>query len=196
LSSTPRQQLESWVGSLDIKADRVLDVGGSQKPAKGRTASWDVEEYLISDIEVPHDNSSKPDIVFDLGERSLDKECMNYFDTIFCLEVSEYVKDPVAMMNNLNWRLNNGGKLYISFNFSYPVHNPPGLDYFRYTRFGVKQLLENNGFNIDKLIPRTCDMNTGYPQWMEFISKQGMKYSKELGDINRETGYLVEATKL
>ena len=231
MSSKPRQALESWIKSLKIKADRVLDVGGAQKPVKGRTGEWDVKEYLISDIEFPHDNSPKPDIVFDLskfkynwriighngialdepgcgGDHPEDVEietvpdidnsfkyCEN-FDVVFCLEVMEYVSDPVQAIKNLNRLLKQGGKLYISFNFSYPTHNPPGLDYFRYTRFGVIKLLEDNGFKIDKLTPRTCEMNTGYPELMQFYSKQGMKYTKDIKGIHEETGHLCECHKL
>jgi len=209
MSSKPRQALESWIKSLKIKADRVLDVGGAQKPVKGRTGEWDVKEYLISDIEFPHDNSPKPDIVFDLSNYYVenlfdnnftpskdDMKLFKKFDTVFCLEVMEYVSDPVQAIKNLNRLLKQGGKLYISFNFSYPTHNPPGLDYFRYTRFGVIKLLEDNGFKIDKLTPRTCEMNTGYPELMQFYSKQGMKYTKDIKGIHEETGHLVEAHKI
>ena len=200
MSSLPRQALESWVKSLKIKADKVLDVGGAQKPVKGRTGEWNVREYLISDIEEPHDNSPEPDWMFDLSKSvPIIREFQNYtdyFDAIFCLEVMEYVSDPVQAIKNLNELTKKGGKLYISFNFSYATHNPPGLDYFRYTRFGVEQLLENNGFKILSLIPRTCEMNTGYPELMQFYSKQGMKYTKDCGNVHSETGHLVVAEKI
>ena len=40
------QQLEDWIKTLDVSGS-VLDIGGSQNPIKGRTKSWDVNEYKI-----------------------------------------------------------------------------------------------------------------------------------------------------
>lgn len=66
MASYFRIQTEAWLKTLDIKADRVLDVGGSQKPIKGRTKSWEVKDYKILDLEVPHICEQKPDIIGDI----------------------------------------------------------------------------------------------------------------------------------
>jgi len=44
-----RNQLEEYLKTLDIKADRVLDVGGASNPVKSRVSSWNVKEYKIVD---------------------------------------------------------------------------------------------------------------------------------------------------
>jgi len=64
--STVRIQLENWLKTIDVKADRVLDAGGSEKSIKGRTKSFDVKELLILDLKEPH-QGVKPDIVCDLN---------------------------------------------------------------------------------------------------------------------------------
>ena len=195
--SVPRQQLESWVGTLSIKADRVLDVGGSQKPVNKRVREWEVKEYIIADLETPHDNSPKPDVIVNIGGEMTEEFRKNIIrsNVLFCLEVMEYVFDPVKALKNMNALLEEDGLLYISFNFNYPVHNPIGLDYLRYTRFGVEKLLKETGFEILQLEPRVCSMKDGYPELMSFYSKQGMKYAKDY-PYHSDTGYLVKAKKI
>jgi SAM-dependent methyltransferase len=69
MSSYTRQQLESWLKTIDV-SDKVIDIGGSQNPIKGRTKSWNVEEYKILDLETPHECKQKPDIIYDLNDNS------------------------------------------------------------------------------------------------------------------------------
>jgi SAM-dependent methyltransferase len=164
-----RVQTEAWLKSIDVKADRVLDVGGAQNPIKGRTKSWEVKEYKILDLEKPHECNIKPDIIADIESYTLfndiqfgsaekdnfRKDCQtdyesyeNYFDFIFCIEVSEYWLNPTEAIQNLFRLLNFNGILYITFPFVYGCHNPHGLDYLRYTPFGVEKLLKEAGFEI------------------------------------------------
>lgn len=71
MSSSYRLELDRWLADLEVKADVVFDIGGSQLPLKGRTKSWDVKEYKILDLAEPHKDSPKPDVIFNL-ERSND----------------------------------------------------------------------------------------------------------------------------
>lgn len=66
MSSYFRQKLESYLKTLDVKADRVLDVGGSQLSIKGRTKSFQVKELLTLDLAEPHEGK-KPDIIADMN---------------------------------------------------------------------------------------------------------------------------------
>jgi hypothetical protein len=45
-----RDQLENYLKTIDVKAETVFDVGGKEKPVKGRTKSWTVKNYEILDI--------------------------------------------------------------------------------------------------------------------------------------------------
>ena len=62
MSSSYRDELNRWLEQLDVKADRVLDIGGSQKSLKPRVKSWEVGQLRIADLPNPHENSPKPDI--------------------------------------------------------------------------------------------------------------------------------------
>jgi len=204
MASYFRTQLEDWLKGLEVRADRVLDVGGGALPVKDRVKLWNVGEYKILDNEL-EDQKQKPDFVCDLnksydrfvGHNGLyidcpgcggdeivgvdklpiikgDGDCYN-FDIIFCLEVMEYILDPRTAINNLKFMLKDKGILYISFPFVYPHHNPAGHDFLRYTRWGVIKLLTETGFEIDEIRARTQKVEIDYNQDPPQNSQQDIK---------------------
>ena len=196
MPSNPRRQLEDWVKSIDVKADVVLDVGGAQLPIKKRVKSWDVKEYKILDLEMPHEGS-KPDIVCDINKlQRLENMASIKANVVFCLEVMEYIWHPVATLVNIRnaMAMDDSGILYISFPFLYPHHNPKGLDYMRYTRWGAEKLLTECGFKIIKNTPRIA--NEGGLEYLSgFYGAEGMRMAAGY-DGHDETGYLIKAAKV
>ena len=204
MSSYFRQQLEEWVGTIDVKADSVLDVGGGAKPVKDRVNSWDVQEYKILDNKL--EGEFHADIIGDLNVPECDKpgkkendwlnkkflEEKDCFNVAFCLEVFEYIWNPVTALNNINYLLEKGGALYISFPFIYPNHAPEGHDYLRYTKFGVKKLLSETGFEIDYIKSRIA--TRGACNLLEFIAEEKMHPLKGYRGHD-EIGFLVKAHK-
>lgn len=190
MPSFTRQQLENWLKTIDVKADRVLDVGGAQKPVKSRTASWEVEDYIIFDLENPHEGES-PDFAMDLNEY-IDAPNEQKADVVFCLEVMEYVYDPFNSIMNLNRLLKTGGVLYISFPFIYPVHNPVQDDCLRYTKRGAEKLLEKAGFEIEQYVPRFADQPNVLMSWFHIERMRPAKNYKG----HDEVGCLIKAKKL
>lgn len=173
-----RDQLEQYLKTLDIKADRVLDVGGLAKPIKDRVKSFEVKEYGILDL---------PD--WDIEK---EKNEHNYqAEVIFCLEVMEYVFNPIQAIKNLNSILKQDGDLYITFCFSYPHHNPAETDMLRYTEWGARKLLNESGFEIKELHYRID--KTGLLE--AFYRSDGMRASKEYAHHNA-TGFIIKARKL
>jgi len=203
MSSYFRTQLEVWLSNLEVKAERVLDVGGGALPVKDRVRVWNVKEYKILDNE-SEDMKQKPDFVEDLNLNITWKsKDFEYFDIIFCLEVMEYIWDPDRALTNINGFLKQGGIAYISFPFVYPHHNPAGKDYLRYTRWGVEKLLKETGFEIEEIIPRTQKIEIDYEQdppqpkqedIRAWYSSQKMHHVKS-GIDHREIGYIVKARK-
>jgi SAM-dependent methyltransferase len=57
-------------------------------------------------------------------------------------------RSPYQALENINRLLKTNGVLYISFHYLYPVHNPEGLDFLRYTPDGAEKLLKEAGFEI------------------------------------------------
>lgn len=196
--SYTREQLENWLKAIDVDAERVLDIGGAQLPIKGRTKSWDVHDYQILDLPKPHETKEKPTQTMDLNDPILDEsdgfDDVTYlsFDVVFCLEVMEYIWNPVQAMSNIYSFMKEGGKLYMSVPFIYPVHNPKDEDYLRYTEKGIIKVLENAGFEIQEIIMR----NAKYPEMLEgFWNAEGMKASRDYSKHDA-VGWLIEAVKL
>lgn len=207
MSSNSRKQLEAWINNIDVKADSVLDIGGSQLPIKGRVKSWDVKDYKILDLADPHITAIKPDIVCDIQntqelqaaefklESGLSKfeQITDHFDVAFCIEVAEYWYNPLRALGNINLLLKQGGLLYISFHFIYPIHKPSGLDYLRYTEFGVRKLLSEAGFIIDDFALRTFEQ--GSDNLSIAMGVEGMRPDKDY-DRHHAQGYLIRARKV
>lgn len=133
----------------------MLDIGGAQNPIKGRTKSWEVGEYKILDLEMPHECKQKPDYICDLNisvASNLTIQELGWkdigFNVAFCIEVTEYFWDPADAIQNIRFCLRKGGILYITFPFVYMSHKPEGTDFLRYTPAGVEKLLKEVGFEI------------------------------------------------
>lgn len=181
MSSLSRQQLESWLKNIDVKGN-VLDVGGGQKSLEGRVNSFNPDKYVILDI----DSKFNPFYVYDICEPAK----LNYvFDQVFCLEVSEYFYDPVQAIKNLYEMVIDGGELYISFHFIYPLHKPDGDDMLRYTRNWINKIFEMVGFSDIEITDRIA--TDGNNLLEAFYDVEKMKAYKEIEVI----GYLVKATK-
>lgn len=194
MSSLYRRQLEQWVSVIEVTSGKVLDVGGGQLPIGKRVKTWQPEEYKLLDVVAEY----KPDIFHDLNyhyDPEPEKDGIpygEYFDTIFCLEVFEYIFNPVLAHETLNDFLKPGGVAYISYPTLYPLHNPPGTDYLRYTKFAIEKLLAETGFSYWEITPRVA--TAGAEALVSFWSKEAMRPSKgapELLDI----GYMVKAIK-
>lgn len=197
MASYYRQQLEEYLKTLDIKAERVLDVGGSQLSIKDRVKTWDVQEYKVLDLADPH-KGEKPNIEWDLNEPIATTDIGKWyqfvgveeFDVMFCLEVMEYIFNPVVACKNLEFLLKPGGLLYITFPFVYPVHEPREDDVLRYTRRGAIKLLENAGFEIEEIVPRT----TKALSLAQFYSAEKMRAAKGY-EYHEEVGVIIKARK-
>jgi SAM-dependent methyltransferase len=183
-----RDQLEAWLKTISVKAETVVDIGGGANPVSKRVAEWEAKNYQIFDngLEAMKAEYLKLDINEDwevIGKK-------NFADIVFCLEVYEYVFNPVQATKNIYNLLKNGGKAYISFPFVYPMHEPTNSDYLRYTPFGVTKLLSNAGFKSWKFTYRMD--RSGLLE--SFYRADGMHPSKQVRNHNI-TGVLVEAIK-
>lgn len=164
MSSSYRLELDRWLSQLDVSALTVLDIGGSQLPVKGRTSSWNVQRYLIADLPNPHVDSPKPDIVMDLNKRGTDINNQGFItaDLIFCLEVFDYVFDPINALEHINLHLEKGGTAWVTFPMMYPLHQPVEDDALRYMPGGIRKLAESVGLKIVQMIPRRTETDAIY----------------------------------
>lgn len=179
-----RDQLEKWLGKIDVIADRVADIGGGANPAYHRVRSWNVKNYMIFDNKL-EEMKQEPSIVCDLNKKidtNLD------FDIVFCLEVFEYIFDPIQAIKNIHTLLKQGGIAYLSFPFIYPIHSPHQNDYLRYTRYGILKLLEIAGLKVVEMIGREAKEPK---KLLAFYESDGMHIKAD----STITGYLVKCVK-
>jgi SAM-dependent methyltransferase len=177
--SYTRKQLESWLETLEVRAQAVADIGGRKRPVKDRVKCWQVDRYDILDL---------PE--YDLNQVW---ELRELYDAAFCPEVFEYVYSPLQAMKNLYALLKPGGVLYASFHFLYPHHGPEGQDYLRYTRWGVSRLLQEAGFASWEIYPRGFRRPRRAAALYRLERMKGLNRNR--GPIHYEQGYLVRAVK-
>lgn len=199
MSSFSRQQLELYLKNLEINAKRVLDVGGAQLPIRTRLKSFQCEEYGILDLEQPHQGD--PKIVKYAWDLNKPVSSLSYidgqfsgpgFDVVFCIEVMEYIYNPLAALNTLYELLDFGGVLYITFQFVYPQHEPFESDYLRYTKQGALRLLREAGFVEMEVVARETSQ---LGKLGKLYTSEGMRPSKNPEAAHEDVAYIIKAYK-
>lgn len=189
MGSSYRNTLNNWLATLDVKADRLLDIGGSQESLKGRTRSFDVKEYIVADLPSPHKDSPKPDIELDVNEIWHKGDHRNSYDLVFCLEVMDYIWNPVTALTNIRVFLKEGGTAWVTFPSVYPLHQPIEDDALRYMPGGITKLAESVGLEIVQMIKRRPESDL----WLHFISAERLRAAKH--EDHNFTGFIVQFKK-
>lgn len=188
MGSEYKRQLNEWKATLDVKADVVFDIGGAQDPIKGMTKSWDVKDYKIIDLPVPHVEKVHPDIEWDMNE---EWPGLNDADLIFCLGVSDYIINPNIFMKNISNMLSDTGTAWVEFPFIYCIHNPVEEEGCRYSEGCIRRLAKQAGLKIEEIIYKRPKADN--PFLRMFYEKDGMRMAR--GVDHNVTGYIVRFTK-
>lgn len=72
------------------------------------------------------------------------------FDVAVCTQVLEHVSEPLQVLCEIRRALKPGGRLYLSAPQSWHQHQKPH-DYYRYTSFGLRHLLERSGLYVESV---------------------------------------------
>lgn len=197
MGSYYKQQLNDFVASLDVSTGVVFDIGGAQHPIKGRTHSWDVEDYKILDLPTPHVELQHPDLEHDMNYkiiRQLNYPLAQYkekVDLIFMLGVMDYVINPNIAMDNVRFLLKIGGTAWVEFPFVYPIHNPVDDEGCRYSEGCIRRLAKQAGLTIEEVIYKRPKPGNHYLGL--FYQEDGMRAAR--GVDHNVTGYIVRMTK-
>ena len=81
----------------------------------------------------------------------------NSFDFLYHTEVLEHIIDSKLFLNECNRVLKNNGSMFFSVPFQARYHYIP-FDYYRYTKAGLKNILENSGFYDIEIEERGTDV--------------------------------------
>lgn len=145
-----RKEVENWLKTKCKAWGKVADVGGIAFPMNSsRVLRWNPDEVVIID-EKKERNGIKTDYLCDLSQPLATQNIQGQFDVVFCIEVMQFMYDPIEALNNINALLKPGGTLYISFHLTHPPMK--GNDYLRYTKQGVECLLTQALFDIKELL--------------------------------------------
>ncbi len=127
-----------------IKGD-VLDFGCGSKPYISLFDGAATYTGLDYETEVSSKNEHLSADVFYNGKTIPFGN--DHFDNAFSSEVLEHVFNPDVILPEIHRVLKPGGHLMLTCPFFWPEHEQP-YDYARYSSFGLKHLMEKNGFEV------------------------------------------------
>jgi SAM-dependent methyltransferase len=126
---------------------RVLDAGAGTSPYRKLFTGF---AYTSTDwANTPHPEGRQADVIAPIDDLPLESES---FDCVICTEVIEHVTDPVAALAELRRVLVPGGRAWVTAPFVWEFHEEP-YDFYRYTRHGLRSVLERAGFADVEVTP-------------------------------------------
>jgi SAM-dependent methyltransferase len=122
----------------------LLDVGCGTMPYR---SLFHVDRYVGLEIDSPEARARGIAQAFYDGRRFpfADDE----FRSVLCNQVLEHVFNPEVFLGEIRRVLQPGGRLLLTVPFVWDEHEQP-CDYARYSSFGLKALLERNGFVVEQ----------------------------------------------
>jgi SAM-dependent methyltransferase len=122
---------------------RIIDVGCGQKPYQ---SFFKFEQYIGIEVEQEgHDHTNEDVDVFYDGNHIPFAD--GHFDSAICSQVLEHVFHPDEFLTEIGRVLKPNGKLLLTVPFVWDEHEQP-YDFARYSSFGLKHLLQKNGFEV------------------------------------------------
>lgn len=120
----------------------VLDVGCGTAPYRDLFA---VQNYVGLDIDSPEARArGVADLYYDGRVFPLEAE---RFGSVLCNQVLEHVFNPDEFLQEIARVLQPHGRLLLTVPFVWDEHEQP-WDYARYSSFGLRSVLERNGFKL------------------------------------------------
>jgi SAM-dependent methyltransferase len=126
---------------------RLLDLGCGKVPL------FDAYRHYVTDnVCIDWDNTVYKNDHLDF-EADLTKELPfadGEFDTIILSDVLEHIAEPERLCREIARVLSSRGKLLMNVPFYYMLHEEPH-DYYRYTEFALRRLMNRSGLHILQL---------------------------------------------
>lgn len=143
----PRRELFRIIKILSAKINEgdLLDVGCGSKPYR---SLFKVDKYIGLDIENEGHNHDyeEVDMFYDGITFPFDDKI---FDNVICNQVLEHVFNPDKFLKEINRVLRKDGLFLLTVPFLWDEHEKP-FDFARYSSFGLKHILNENGFEIQQ----------------------------------------------
>lgn len=130
---------------------KTLDVGCGTKPYE---KYFCFSEYVGLEIDTTLNREKKKADYFYDGHKFPFKD--SEFDSVVTNQVFEHVFNPDEFLTEVNRVLKKGGKFFLTVPFVWDEHEQP-YDYARYSSFGLRSILEKNGFILNKHVKSVDD---------------------------------------
>lgn len=149
----------------------MMDFGCGSKPYK---ALFNVQKYIGVDFENPgHPHLNEQiDVFYDGKKIPFENE---FFDAVFSSEVFEHIFNLEKILKEINRVMKPGAKLLITCPFAICEHEIP-YDFARYSSFGIRELLERNGFKILQQEKTGNSLETVFQLWIMYIHQHIMPF--------------------
>ena len=123
----------------------VLDAGAGRAPYRAlfAHARYETADFLA----VKGKKYVQPDYVCDLAQIPVADA---RFDHVLLTQVLEHIPEPSVVLRELHRVLKPAGTLWLTAPLFYAEHEKP-YDFFRYTRFGMRHLLDGAGFEVEEI---------------------------------------------
>ncbi len=140
--------LNRWVEEVAVPAahGEMLDYGCGGQPYRALFETR-VSRYVGADVSLAR--GIVPDVLFEPGKQVPLAD--QSFDTIASTQVLEHVADPHVYLSECDRLLRSRGTLLISVPMQWRHHEVP-FDYWRFTRYGLINLLESHRFEIESIV--------------------------------------------
>jgi len=142
----------------------VLDAGAGIQPYRPLLAHC---TYEAADFELVDKPYAKSTYVCDLSAIPVADE---RFDAVLFNQVMEHLADPVSVLAELRRVMKPGARALCSAPLFYEEHEQP-YDFYRYTQFGWRHLIEMAGFEVERL-----DWAEGYFGTVAYQLETAAKY--------------------
>lgn len=148
-----RQLVKAITDSKDYIRGLVLDIGSGSTPYEKCVNDRQIRYFSL---EYPHSSkiinknckNNGPSMHGDARNLGT-KSCS--VDTILLTQVLEHIDEPDVVLIECHRILKVNGFLIISVPFIYQLHLQP-FDFFRFSEFGIRHLLNKHGFHIEKFM--------------------------------------------
>ena len=161
-----RKGLANGIKTLGLNVTgKTLDVGCGTKPYQSFFRST---EYIGLEYDTGIDSDKKDaDYYYDGKTFPFANET---FDSVVTNQVLEHIFTPDDFLREISRVLKNDGKLLLTVPFVWDEHEQP-FDYARYSSFGLKSLLNKNGFEIIESKKSVNDLRVIFQLFNAYVYK-------------------------
>lgn len=145
--NSSRVHLETFVRRAAASVphgSRVLDAGAGRCPYAPLFADMAYESADFGQVKKHYGHLN---YACDLTAIPVEDE---RFDLVLLTQVLEHLPDPLAVLRELHRVLKPAHRIWLSQPLYYQEHEQP-YDFYRYTQFGLRHLLDRAGFRIEEL---------------------------------------------